>query len=71
MYHSDLIFDIPKVISFLSQGTTLRPGTLILTGTPAGVGFSKKPKVTLKHGDTFEVEVAPYVGTLINKMENE
>ncbi|KAJ4196214.1 hypothetical protein NW759_016400 [Fusarium solani] len=62
----DLIFAIPKVVSFLSQSTTLLPGTVIITGTPAGVGMAKSPKVTLKHGDQFKVEIKPYIGTLIN-----
>ncbi|CVL08493.1 related to bifunctional 4-hydroxyphenylacetate degradation enzyme [Fusarium mangiferae] len=67
----DLIFSIPKVISFLSQSTTLPPGTVIITGTPAGVGVAKSPKVTLKHGDEFKVEITPHIGTLINVFENE
>jgi 2-keto-4-pentenoate hydratase/2-oxohepta-3-ene-1,7-dioic acid hydratase in catechol pathway len=68
---SDLIFAIPKVVSFLSQSTTLLPGTVIITGTPAGVGMAKSPKVTLKHGDQFKVEIKPYIGTLINLFQNE
>ncbi|KAJ4172987.1 hypothetical protein NW754_003193 [Fusarium falciforme] len=67
----DLIFAIPKVVSFLSQSTTLLPGTVIITGTPAGVGMAKSPKVTLKHGDQFKVEIKPYIGTLINVFQNE
>ncbi|EXJ94416.1 hypothetical protein A1O1_02810 [Capronia coronata CBS 617.96] len=67
----DLIFSVPKLISFLSQSTTLPPGTLIVTGTPAGVGIVRKPKVTLKAGDEFAVEIKPYIGTLINTFENE
>ncbi|KAK5083590.1 hypothetical protein LTR05_006093 [Lithohypha guttulata] len=67
----DLIFNIPKVVSFLSQGTTLPAGTLIITGTPAGVGFAKKPKYTLKPGEEFRVEILPYIGTLINVFEAE
>ncbi|KXJ96070.1 fumarylacetoacetate hydrolase family protein [Microdochium bolleyi] len=67
----DLIFKIPEVVSFLSQGTTLKPGTVIITGTPAGVGVGKNPKVTIKHGDTFAVEILPHIGTLVNKFENE
>lgn len=67
----DLIFSVPKLISFLSQGTTLRPGTLIITGTPAGVGMVREPKVTLKQGDEFQVEILPHIGTLINVFENE
>jgi 2-keto-4-pentenoate hydratase/2-oxohepta-3-ene-1,7-dioic acid hydratase in catechol pathway len=42
-----------------------------MTGTPAGVGVSRKPKVTLKAGDQFAVEILPYIGTLINKFETE
>ncbi|KAJ1330993.1 2,4-didehydro-3-deoxy-L-rhamnonate hydrolase [Microdochium nivale] len=67
----DLIFKVPELVSFLSQGTTLQPGTVIITGTPAGVGVGKDPKVTLRHGDTFAVEILPHIGTLINKFENE
>ncbi|KAF6809950.1 fumarylacetoacetate hydrolase [Colletotrichum plurivorum] len=68
---NDLIFSIPKLVSFLSQSTTLPAGTVIITGTPAGVGLGRKPKVTLKDGDEFRVEVLPHVGTLVNVFENE
>jgi 2-keto-4-pentenoate hydratase/2-oxohepta-3-ene-1,7-dioic acid hydratase in catechol pathway len=67
----DLIFSIPRLVSFLSQGTTLSAGTVILTGTPAGVGIVRKPKVTVKQGDEFLVEILPYIGTLVNVFENE
>jgi 2-keto-4-pentenoate hydratase/2-oxohepta-3-ene-1,7-dioic acid hydratase in catechol pathway len=67
----DLIFSIPKLISFLSQSTTLRPGTLIITGTPAGVGIVRKPKVTIQQGDEFHVEILPHIGTLVNSFDNE
>lgn len=69
--HSDLIFSIPRLISFLSQSTTLKPGTVIITGTPAGVGIARKPKVTVKEGDEFIVEILPHIGSLITKFENE
>lgn len=68
---SDLIFGIPKLVSFLSQSTTLPAGTVIITGTPAGVGMGKTPKETLKAGDEFAVEITPHIGTLINVFENE
>ncbi|KAM0711102.1 hypothetical protein Q7P35_001841 [Cladosporium inversicolor] len=67
----DLIFGIPKLVSFLSQSTTLPAGTVIITGTPAGVGMGKTPKETLKAGDEFAVEITPHIGTLINVFENE
>lgn len=67
----DLIFSVPKIVSFLSQGTTLQPGTIILTGTPAGVGFGHSPKEYLREGDEFAVEILPHIGTLITKFENQ
>lgn len=69
--NSDLIFSVPKLVSFLSQGTTLPAGTIILTGTPPGVGAAKYPKEFLKAGDEFAVELLPHVGTLITKIENQ
>ncbi|KAK7927756.1 hypothetical protein PG985_004754 [Apiospora marii] len=68
---NDLIFNCSKLVSFLSQGTTLPPGTVILTGTPAGVGYGKKPPSYLHEGDEFAVEVTPHVGTLYSVFENE
>jgi len=68
---SDLIFDIPQIISFLSQGTTLPPGTVILTGTPAGVGAGMKPQQFLRDGDEFSIEILPHIGTLTTVFENE
>jgi 2-keto-4-pentenoate hydratase/2-oxohepta-3-ene-1,7-dioic acid hydratase in catechol pathway len=65
-----MIFSIPFLISYLSRGMTLLPGTLLLTGTPAGVGFARKPPVFLKPGDLFEVEIEG-VGTLRNAVTRE
>ena len=69
--NSDLIFSVPKIVSFCSQGTTLKPGTIILTGTPAGVGHSYDPKEYLRDGDEFSVELLPCIGTLTTKFVNE
>lgn len=52
-----LIFNIPKLVAYLSRSFTLYPGDLIATGTPSGVGFSRKPPVYLKDGDVIEVEI--------------
>ena len=52
-----LIFDIPYLISFLSKAMTLKPGTVVLTGTPSGCGFAQSPPAWLKPGDTFEVDI--------------
>ncbi|MFA5393465.1 MAG: fumarylacetoacetate hydrolase family protein [Candidatus Ratteibacteria bacterium] len=61
----DIIFKIPAVVSYLSRQMTLLPRTLIMTGTPPGVGFARKPQVFLKPGDIIEVEIEG-IGTLIN-----
>lgn len=65
---ADLIFPIAHLISFLSQGRTLLPGTVILTGTPEGVGFARRPPVFLGHGDVVEVEVGGGIGVLRNRV---
>lgn len=62
---ADLIFDVPTLIEFLSAGRTLLPGTVILTGTPSGVGAGFKPPRFLQPGDLVEVELEG-VGTLVN-----
>ena len=64
----DLIFDIPAIINHLSRGTTLRKGTVIMTGTPSGVAAGMKPPLWLKDGDTVEVEISS-IGTIENKMK--
>jgi len=63
----NLIFNVNKIIAYASQGTTLEPGDLIPTGTPFGVGFSRKPPVYLKNGDVCECEVEK-VGTIRNRI---
>ncbi|KAF8334038.1 uncharacterized protein EI90DRAFT_2993863 [Cantharellus anzutake] len=62
---NDLIFDIPTLVETCSMGTTLQPGDVIATGTPAGIGSSFKPPVFLKPGDIVEVSVTN-LGTLRN-----
>src|SRR5687768_12976029 len=54
---ADMIFDVPALIESLSSTLTLRPGSVILTGTPSGVGFARKPPVWMKPGDTVVVEL--------------
>ena len=71
VWRSDLIFSVPKIISFLSQGTTLKPGTTILTGTPHGIGFFYKPPEILRDGDEFKVEISGNIGTLVNEIVYE
>lgn len=54
---ADMIFDVPTLIESLSSTMTLRPGAIILTGTPHGVGFARNPSVWLKAGDRVDVEI--------------
>lgn len=65
-----MIFDIPKIVSFLSQGTTLERGTVIMTGTGPGIGAMRDPKVVLKDGDDMRVAIEN-IGTLVNKVYYE
>ncbi|KAI9026367.1 fumarylacetoacetate hydrolase family protein [Hyaloraphidium curvatum] len=67
---SDLIFSVPKIISFLSAGYTLLPGTVIMTGTPSGVGMAMGPDALLKDGDVVDVSITG-LGTLSNRMVHE
>ena len=66
----DMIFDVPTLIAFLSSSTTLMPGTVILTGTPQGVGFARKPPVYLQPGDTVTIEIDK-IGALTNPVVAE
>jgi 2-keto-4-pentenoate hydratase/2-oxohepta-3-ene-1,7-dioic acid hydratase in catechol pathway len=66
----DMIFDVPSLIEFLSGSTTLLPGTIILTGTPHGVGMAANPPRWLKPGDTVSVEIEK-IGTLTNPVRAE
>lgn len=62
---ADMIFSVAETIEFLTSVMTLEPGDIIATGTPAGVGFSRDPKVLLRPGDVVEIEVDG-IGTLRN-----
>ena len=66
----DMIFDVATLISTISEILEFRPGDVIISGTPAGVGFARKPPVFMKAGDTIEVEV-DRIGVLTNRIENE
>jgi 2-keto-4-pentenoate hydratase/2-oxohepta-3-ene-1,7-dioic acid hydratase in catechol pathway len=54
---SNMVFGVADIVSFVSQGITLEPGDLIITGTPAGVGAFRKPQVWLKPGDEITIEI--------------
>jgi 2-keto-4-pentenoate hydratase/2-oxohepta-3-ene-1,7-dioic acid hydratase in catechol pathway len=65
-----LIFDIPHIIEYCSRFTLLRPGDIIATGTPGGVGSRREPPLWMKAGDTIEVEIEG-IGTLTNHVVDE
>lgn len=67
---NDMIFDVPTLIEFLSGSTTLLPGTVILTGTPHGVGMAQKPPRWLKVGDNVTIEIEK-IGALQNTVADE
>ncbi|MFO7903632.1 MAG: fumarylacetoacetate hydrolase family protein [Planctomycetota bacterium] len=67
---NDMIFDVPRLIEFLSGSTTLQPGTVILTGTPHGVGFARQPPRFLQPGDSITVEIEG-IGQLVNPVQSE
>jgi len=67
---SDMIFDIATLVSTLSEVMTLTPGDIMLTGTPQGVGFARKPPVWMKPGDVCEIEIEK-IGLLRNPVVAE
>ena len=66
----DLVFPVRRLVSILSECMTLEPGDVVVTGTPAGVGFARTPPIWLKAGDTVEIEVDG-LGKLINTVQDE
>jgi 2-keto-4-pentenoate hydratase/2-oxohepta-3-ene-1,7-dioic acid hydratase in catechol pathway len=65
---NELIFSVAKLVSYFSQSFTLEPGDIIATGTPPGVGFSRKPPLFLKEGDVVEVDIEK-IGTIRNSVK--
>ena len=67
---SQLIFDIPSLISYISKAIPWRAGDVLVTGTPGGVGFKRKPPIFMKDGDKVEVEISE-IGVLSNIIKDE
>ncbi len=67
---NNLVFPIRELIVILSRCMTLEPGDVVVTGTPSGVGYARKPPLWMKAGDVVEIEV-PGIGTLRNVVEDE
>jgi 2-keto-4-pentenoate hydratase/2-oxohepta-3-ene-1,7-dioic acid hydratase in catechol pathway len=65
---ANMVFGVAEIISFVSEAITLEPGDLILTGTPAGVGIFRDPKVLLQPGDEITIEIER-LGALTNPVE--
>jgi 2-keto-4-pentenoate hydratase/2-oxohepta-3-ene-1,7-dioic acid hydratase in catechol pathway len=66
----DMAFDVKALIVEISTGITLEPGDVIVSGTPSGVGFARKPPVWMKNGDVCEIEIEK-IGTLSNPIKAE
>jgi acylpyruvate hydrolase len=66
----NMMFPIAETLVDITQGMTLEPGDVVVTGTPSGVGHGRKPPVWMKHGDTIEIDIEK-VGILRNPIENE
>ena len=62
---ANMVFGVAEIVSFVSQGITLEPGDLIITGTPAGVGAFRKPQVWMQPGDEITIEIDG-VGSITN-----
>lgn len=67
---TDMIFKVPEIIAYISSFIPLAPGDVITTGTPEGVGFSRKPPRYLEAGETCEIEIEG-IGTLVNPVATE
>ncbi|SFV11480.1 fumarylacetoacetate hydrolase family protein [Pseudoduganella namucuonensis] len=67
---SELAFDIPTLIAYISKALPWNPGDILATGTPSGIGFKRTPPLFLKAGDTFEVTITQ-IGTLSNPVVDE
>lgn len=67
---SDMIFNIKELVSYLSHNMTLLPGTVILTGTPEGVGFAREDQIFLREGDQITIEIEG-IGSLENIVKKE
>ncbi|KLP06380.1 bifunctional 4-hydroxyphenylacetate degradation enzyme [Fusarium fujikuroi] len=65
---NNMIFSVAKQVSYLSRGTTLESGSIILTGTPAGIGYFRKPRISLENGGRIDIQIEK-IGTLVNMVK--
>jgi 2-keto-4-pentenoate hydratase/2-oxohepta-3-ene-1,7-dioic acid hydratase in catechol pathway len=66
----NLVFPVRQLVTMITECMTLEPGDVVVTGTPSGVGYARKPPIWMKHGDTVEIEVEG-LGKLINTVQDE
>ena len=66
----NMMFPVAETIAYITQGMTLEPGDIIVTGTPSGVGCWRKPPIWMKHGDNCEIEIER-IGVLSNPIQDE
>ena len=66
----NMMFPVAEMLVYITQGMTLEPGDIIVTGTPSGVGCWRKPPIWMKHGDSCEVEIER-IGVLVNPIQDE
>lgn len=65
-----MIFGVYELLAYLSQGTTLEPGSIVLTGTPEGIGFFRNPRISLNDGDLIQIQIQG-IGTLASRIYYE
>jgi acylpyruvate hydrolase len=66
----NMMFPVAETLVYITQGMTLEPGDIIVTGTPSGVGFARKPPVWMKQGDTCEIDIEK-IGVLVSPIADE
>ena len=66
----NMMFPVAEMLVYITQGITLEPGDIIITGTPSGVGFARKPPIFMRGGDTCEIDIEG-VGVLVNPIVDE
>ena len=66
----NMMFPVAETLVYVTQGMTLEPGDVLVTGTPSGVGFARKPPVWMKDGDTCEIEIEK-IGVLSSPIKDE
>ena len=62
-----MIFDVARIVEFITMGTTVEQGTVVLTGTPGGVGITRSPPLALQNGDVMQVSITG-LGSITNKV---